>query len=169
MRAIAGPPIKGLAAFLLAAILPAGSLNPLDQAGYAHMIAARHGKVVLVDFWATWCDPCREELPKLVALAKRFERDRFELVTVSADEPEQEADAAALLERDRVTQPYYIKRSGDDQTFIDSVDKQWSGALPALFLYDRSGGRIASFIGEADPGEIEAALRKIVGKQNSHE
>ncbi len=124
------------------------------------MVEAHRGKVVLVDFWATWCDPCREELPKLVALAKKLDRQRFELLTVSADEPEKEGEAAALLDREQVPQPRYIKRTDDDQAFIDSVDQKWSGALPALFVYDRSGARVASFIGEVDMGDVETAVRK---------
>ena len=143
--------------WLVALNLFAAQLIPLDRVAFARMVESHHGKVVLVDFWATWCDPCREELPKLVALTKKL---KFDLITVSADEPEQEAEAAALLDREHIPQPRYIKRSDDDQLFIDSVDKKWSGALPALFLYDRSGTRVASFIGESEPADIEAAIRK---------
>ena len=153
MLVLIGRLIKGL----LALNLLAGQLTPLDQAGFAALINSHRGKVVLVDFWATWCDPCREELPKLVALSRKLP---FELITVSADEPEQEATAAAFLDREHVPQPRYIKRSDDDQAFIDSVDKKWSGALPAVFLYNRSGARVTSFIGESDAGDIEAAIRK---------
>ena len=142
---------------LIALNLFAAQLVPLDRAAFARMVESHHGKVALVDFWATWCDPCREELPKLVALTTKL---KFDLITVSADEPEQAAAAAALLDREHVPQPRYIKRSDDDQLFIDSVDKNWSGALPALFLYDRSGNRVASFIGESDPVDIDNAIRK---------
>jgi thiol-disulfide isomerase/thioredoxin len=124
------------------------------------MLQSHRGKVVLVDVWATWCDPCREELPKLVALAKKLDRQKFQLVTISADEPEQEAAVVAFLDKVGVGSPRYIKHADDDQVFIDSIDKNWSGALPALFLYDASGGRIASFIGESDPADIETAIRK---------
>ena len=148
------------AAALLVTALPAAQLIPLNAAAYARMVQSHRGKVVLVDFWATWCEPCREELPKLVALSKKLGSSKFQLVTVSADEPENEAAAASLLDKERAGLPRYIKQSDDDQVFIDAIDKKWSGALPALFLYNPSGARIASFIGDSDPGEVEAAVRK---------
>ena len=145
---------------LLALSLPAAQLVPLDEKGYVQMLQSHHGKVVLVDFWATWCDPCREELPKLVALWKKLDARKFELVTVSVDESENEAAVVSFLDKESVGSPRYVKNADDDQVFIDSVDKKWSGALPALFLYDASGARVGSFIGESDAAEIETAIRK---------
>ncbi len=135
-------------------------LTPLDAAGYSKMLAAHRGRIVLVDFWATWCEPCLRELPQLVALEKRL-GGRFKLVTVSADEPEQEADAVKMLKKSGASWPAYIKRTGDDDAFIRAVDAAWSGALPALFLYDRQGRKVRSFVGETDIAVIEAAIRKI--------
>src|SRR5580698_2520922 len=124
------------------------------------MLQSHHGRVVLVDFWATWCDACREELPKLLALSKKLGTSKFDLITISADEPEQEAAATEFLDKEGVPMPRYIKQAEDNQVFIDAIDKTWSGALPALFLYDKTGKRLASFIGDSDPAEIESAIRK---------
>ena len=148
----------------LAFVLPisAARLIPLDEAGYAELLRPRRGKVVLVDFWATWCEPCREELPKLVAVSNKLDRAKFTLLTISADEPEQESAAASLLKKVGLRSPGYIKHTDDDQAFINSVDRNWSGALPALFLYDACGRRIRSFIGDSDVAEIENAIRKAV-------
>jgi thiol-disulfide isomerase/thioredoxin len=142
-------------------VLMALSLGPLDETGYRDMVASHKGQVVLVDFWATWCEPCRAELPRLVALQKSL-GSALVLATVSADEPEQENDARDFLQKCGAAPPAYIKRAASDQNFIDSIDKDWSGALPALFLYDREGHLRRSFIGETDAKTIEAAVRDLL-------
>ena len=132
---------------LLAAILGLGAtpaLRPLDEAALQQVIAANKGKVLLVSFWATWCEPCRAEMPNVVALESRLRAQGLKVIIVSADEPEQEADALRFVEAQHVPMPAYIKRAKNDQQFIDAVDKKWSGALPALFLYDRNGRRVSS-------------------------
>lgn len=154
-----------LALILLAAsALPLAAqkpLTPLDEAGYRKAVAAAKGKVVLVDFWATWCEPCRAEMPQIVQLANKY-KGRVQLVTVSCDEPEQEKGARAFLAKSGVPAPTYIKRVKDDDKFINSLDPKWSGALPALFIYDRQGRQVKSFIGETEMATLEAALRKLL-------
>jgi thiol-disulfide isomerase/thioredoxin len=157
--------VRAAALFVLVAAAcaaPADSLLPLDEAAFQKVLASQRGKVVLFDFWATWCEPCREELPRLSKLSGELNGRGLVLITVSADEPEQEKDAIGLLRRTGVTGAAYVKRARSDEDFINFIDPKWSGALPALFLYDRTGRRAATFIGEAEPGEVEAAVRKLL-------
>jgi thiol-disulfide isomerase/thioredoxin len=137
-------------------------LTPLDEAGFQKLTASGKGRVVLVDFWATWCDPCRAEMPQLVALESRYRARGLKLVTISCDEPEQETGALEFLKNLRAPLPGYIKRPRDDDQFINAIDVKWSGQLPALFLYDRQGRKAMSFFGETDMPALEAALRKLL-------
>jgi thiol-disulfide isomerase/thioredoxin len=146
------------AAALLAQVAP----SPLDEAAFQQVLQAHKGKVVLFDFWATWCEPCRVELPLLVRLEAKYRSRGLKLITISCDEPEQEAEAAKFLQQHQVPPPAYIKRVKNDDKFIESVDAQWSGALPALFLYDRQGRKVKSYIGETDMAALEAAIRKLL-------
>jgi thiol-disulfide isomerase/thioredoxin len=117
--------------------------------------------VLLVNFWATWCVPCRKEMPLLVAMEQRLKAKGFQFITVSADEPEQEAAAKAFLEKHKVLAPAYFRRAKDDDAFIRLVDPNWSGALPALLLYGRDGKKVRAFYGEADMKALEAAIVKL--------
>jgi len=149
-------------ALALLAVPALGELVPVNEAGFQKLVEAHKGKVVLYDFWATWCDGCRAELPDLVRLDAKLRAQGFELVTISADEPEQAGDAEKFLKQLAVRGPFYRRQADDDQRFIDSIDKKWSGALPAMFLYDKAGRQVRSFIGETDIGVLEAAVRKIL-------
>lgn len=145
-----------------AALSAAADLKPVDEAGYAKTVAASKGRVLLVNFWATYCVPCRKEMPQLVALAAKYKAQGFDFVTITADEPEQFKDAAAFLDQNKVPPPAYAKRAKDDDKFINLVDPKWSGALPASFLYDRSGRKVRAFFGEIKIPELEAALKKLL-------
>jgi thiol-disulfide isomerase/thioredoxin len=137
-------------------------LTPVNETSFAKMVATHKGKIVLVDFWATWCVPCRAEMPQLVKLAERLRARGVDFVTVSADAPEQEQAAFKVLMQDSVAAPFYLKKVADDDKFYDSVDSKWSGEMPAMFIYDRSGKRVRSFLGETPMKDIEAAIQKLL-------
>ena len=137
-------------------------LTPVDEASFQKLILANKGKVVLYDFWATWCEPCRAELPQLIGLRAKLKARGFELVTISADEPEQAADAEKVLRKSGAPLPAFRKQVLNDDRFINAIDPKWSGALPALFLYDRKGRKVKSFIGETEISVIESAIQKLL-------
>jgi thiol-disulfide isomerase/thioredoxin len=147
---------------LAASVWPQHKLAPVDESGYRAMLKSNAGTVVLVDFWATWCAGCRKEMPLLAKLDGRLRQKRFHLITVSADDPEQERAAVDFLDKSGISGSAYIRRAKDDDKFIASIEPKWSGALPALFLYDRQGKLVKSFLGETEMPIIEAAIQKLL-------
>jgi thiol-disulfide isomerase/thioredoxin len=143
---------------LLLLLLNAASLTPVDEASFPKLVAAHKGKVVVVNFWATWCAPCRAEMPQLLAFERQYERKGIELVLVSADEPSEARQVTEFLTSQKAARPWYIKKTTNDDRFIDSIDSKWSGALPATFVYDRAGRRVKSFFGEIEIKELEKAI-----------
>jgi len=146
-------------------LFAAGSLVPLlpvNETGFQKLVDSHKGKVVVYDFWATWCAPCRAELPQLVKLEAKLRSQGVEVITISADEPEQKAAAEKFIQQFGVSGPTYLKHADDDDHFINAIDPKWSGALPALFLYDKSGHKVRSFIGETDMSALEAAIHKLL-------
>jgi thiol-disulfide isomerase/thioredoxin len=152
-----------LATILAAGLLPAQSkLTPVNETSLAKMVATHKGKIVLLDFWATWCVPCRAEMPQLVKLSEKLRARGFDLITVSADAPEDEVAAFKVLMQNAVAAPFYMKKAVDDDKFYNAVDTKWSGEMPAMFIYDRSGKRVRSFLGETPVKDIEAAIQKLL-------
>ncbi|MBI2688177.1 MAG: TlpA family protein disulfide reductase [Acidobacteria bacterium] len=137
-------------------------LQKINEIGYPKMLAAQKGKVVLVDFWATWCVPCRKELPELAKLEARLKAKGLVLVPISADEPENADTAREFLAKAGVTGATYLKAPKDDDVFIRLIDPKWGGELPALVLYDKAGRKVQLWKGETSVATIEAAVGKLL-------
>lgn len=151
-------------AILCVALGVAGAqkLPLVDEAGYAKLVAAHKGKVVLVEFWATWCVPCREEMPELVKLEAKLRPRGLDLLMISADAPEQAAQAAKVFKESGMAAPGFLRNVSDEDAFCHSLDPKWEGALPAIFIYDKSGKKMKSFIGATPTKTIEAAVDKLL-------
>jgi thiol-disulfide isomerase/thioredoxin len=148
--------------FAMSFVEAQSKLTPLNEGAFQKMLATHKGKIVLVDFWATWCVPCRAEMPQLVKLSEKLRARGFDFITVSADEPDKEPAALKVLMQDAVAAPFYLKKADDDDKFYNMVDAKWSGEMPGMFIYDRSGKRVRSFIGETPMKDIEAAIQKLL-------
>jgi len=150
------------AAVFVGSIAGQTKLAPMNEAGYRQLIAGHKGRVLLVNFWATWCKPCRAEMPDLVKLAERLQAKGFDMVSISADEPEQEPEARKFMAATKVPGPLFIKNAADDDKFHAAIDAKWMGELPALILYDRNGKKVQSLIGEKPVKDLEAAIVKLL-------
>jgi len=151
------------AALLMAAAPATAPLPSIDQDGYARLVSARPGHVLVVNMWATWCEPCREEFPDLVKLHDELAPRGLDLVAVSLDVAADAATAVVpFVEKQGARFPVYIKKAGDDDAFINSVDPSWSGALPATFVYDAKGRLVESIHGQTTFAKLRAIVTPLL-------
>ena len=135
----------------------------LDARGLAGTVAANRGKVVVVNFWATWCVPCREEFPDLVRLEKTYRDRGVAVLGVSIDFPKDLSKVEKFLAANRPDFPNYMKRSGgDDQDFIDAVDPKWGGELPFTVVYARDGKKARVLAGKQTYASFEKAVTDLL-------
>ena len=113
-------------------------VTPVTATDIQRAVRDSGAKAVLVNMWASWCGPCREEFPGLVRVAHKYQGQGLKVMLVSADDDKDMAAVKKFLAEEGVEFPAYIKAE-KDQPFIDGLDKQWTGALPATFIYDSSG------------------------------
>ena len=114
------------------------AVERVTAAGLQRVVRAAAGRVVLVNVWATWCEPCRQEFPDLLKLRRALAGRGLDLVLVSADFASRLPQVRSFLAAQGVEFTTYLKDESDT-AFIDGLDPAWSGSLPATLVYDRSG------------------------------
>ena len=129
------------------------------------MIQQNKGGVTLVNVWATWCDPCKKEIPSLVKLRHEFDSTGFKLILVSADDIElAETNVPRTLRKLSVNFQTYIKQDTTDEAFMMGMNPDWSGALPTSFLYDKEGKLADMMVGERSYVKFKVAVKKLMSR-----
>jgi thiol-disulfide isomerase/thioredoxin len=121
------------------------------------------GKVVLYNFWATWCKPCVQEFPELVKLYKNYKDKNFVLVFVSMDMPEEmTVKVKPFLNKQEVDFITYYNDFKNPDEIIDFYDKKWEGAIPSTYIYDKDGKLVSKFLGNRDYDFFEKEILKLL-------
>jgi cytochrome c biogenesis protein CcmG, thiol:disulfide interchange protein DsbE len=110
---------------------PAPSLVVQELNGQQFDLASARGKVVIVNFWATWCSPCRKEMPALDAFYKRYHNQGLEMIGMSADSRHDRSDVAAMAQT--ISYPVAMLNDATDNGFSDPDE------LPETWVIDRGG------------------------------
>ena len=138
-----------------AQVAPAWELKDLD--GKAVKLSDFKGKVVLLNFWATWCPPCREEIPALIALQNQYKDRGLVVIGVALDSPGA-AKVKAFADRMKINYPVVM---GDAKTLEAYGNFQ---AIPTTFFIDRAGNVAGQHEGGADQALFEAAVKPLLEK-----
>jgi len=125
-------------------------------------VRAPGARAVLVNVWATWCAPCREEFPDLLRVASENRANGLRVVLVSADFDDTLPQAREFLAAHGVDFPSYHK-AGDDMQFINTLDSLWTGAIPATLLFDGAGRKVRFWEGKQSYETLSRAVRDVMG------
>ena len=124
------------------------------------------GKPLLVNFWATWCGPCREEFPDLVEIDAEY-RGKIDFFTVSLDFVEElNTSVPGFLNEMKAEMPAYLLVSADENAIISSISKDWSGGLPFTVLYDQNGEIAFRRQGKVDYETLREEIEKTLAGNN---
>jgi len=139
------------------------AVHLLDEVGLEQLLTQRSGKILFLNVWATWCVPCREEFPDLVKLVEVYSARNIEFVGLSVDYPD-EADSKVIpfLQDLHVNFKIYIQQFERQETLINRLNEDWRGALPASFIFDRSGQIISFLPGKHDFKTFSDEIEKFI-------
>ena len=140
-------------------------VSPIDTNELKGLLTQQRERPLLVNFWATFCDPCRDEFPDLVKIDKDYRPHALEFVTVSLDDVSEIKTAVPkFLGSMKANMPAYLLNATDPEPAINIVDPRWRGDLPATFLYNEKGEIVYKHIGRVNPVELREAIEKVVKK-----
>ena len=116
------------------------------------------GKMLLVDFWATWCQPCLQEFPEFETMYRMYGHRPFDLVTVSVNYPDEKAGVLKALERQHATTTNLLFGSTDIYALMAAFDPDWNAAVPYTMLIGPKGEVLYKRQGPVDPLEVRRLI-----------
>ena len=141
---------------------PKAGLTARDMGGKRVHLRDYHGKIVVLNFWATWCGPCREELPMLVASASEYAGRGVQFIAVSLDDSKGMRHVPEFVTRYHIDFPVLVGATADD------LDRLKMGpAVPATAFFDQEGHIVARVSGEIRKTELQQRIDWLLGDRKS--
>ena len=126
------------------------------------LINADQDRALLINVWATWCLPCREEFPDLVKISESY-GNNVRVVGISVDDPDiLDSKVLPFLQKHKAEFENYLLKVIEPEDFINLLSKEWSGAIPATFIYDKSGKQKEVLIGKQNYKSFEQEVKKVI-------
>ena len=130
-----------------------------DLSGSSISLHEFRGSPVLLDFWATWCPPCRRSIPELVELQRKYRDRGLVILGISLDDPSQVNDQSLSAFKEQAKINYPIMRA--TQKVVQDYFGDSPISIPTLFMVNRKGRIVDVFVGFR-PGAVEDSLKKII-------
>lgn len=141
-------------------------VKELDLDGLKKLLARvpKNSRPLLINFWATWCDSCREEFPDLLDIQADYKKRGLDMIFISLDDLTDIKTIVPQFLREMHAEKlhHYLLNVPDPEPAIKVVDTEWKGGLPATFLYDAQGTIVFKRTGRIKPVELRAAIDKVV-------
>ncbi len=128
-----------------------------DPAGRSQNLSQWNGRIRIINFWATWCEPCREEVPALVRIRSKYATNGVEIIGIALDSAEKVAEFAREF-----SIQYPLVLGGVELIDITRGLGNRAGGLPFTLLLDREGAVVATRLGGLDDAQLESWLRPLL-------
>lgn len=146
-----------------AAETAAPKISKADAAAIAKLVKDAEGKVLVLNFWATWCPPCVAEMPDLVKFYEEMDKDQVAFVSLSADDPEGSEEVIGKFnEETGVTFPVYVLDTRAPDALHGALRTEVSGALPTTIIYNKQGKVVHVWERDTTQEELETTVKTLL-------
>ena len=139
-------------------------LTPIDLDGLKNLAKNDTKQLLLVNFWASTCQPCVNEMPELLFIHRAYSKRDFKLVTVSVDPIDKKEHILNVLKEQKMACTNYISAEQNPDKLADAIDSKWEGPVPYTMLIAPGGNVIYRKLGEIDPVELRKAILNKLGR-----
>jgi thiol-disulfide isomerase/thioredoxin len=148
------------------AVIPVAPARAINGEQLQALLKRDGNRPLLVNYWATWCDPCRDEFPDLVKIDEDYRVKGLDFIAITLDEVSDiDTEVPKFLRAMKATMPVYLLNVTDPEPVINAIDPNWGGAMPATFLYNSKGEVIYKTFGRLKIGELRAAIDKTLSNK----
>lgn len=142
-------------------VFPQELLHITDTSDITQIKRDNKDKVLLINFWATWCEPCIEEFPDLLKLYKEYASKDFKLILISLDFKEEiETKLIKFLSNSKVDFDTYYLNTANPDVIMNYLDKKWDGGIPASFIFDKKGNLQKFILGKNKYEYFESEIKE---------
>ena len=164
--------LAALPAILIAGCGPGESSGPpppqvstINAAGIEKLVKDAHGKVLVMNFWATWCPPCVKEMPELARFNNEYKDKGVVFVSISADHPTTIEDRIKpFMQVEEIPFPVHVMDAVETGAMDALLTVEWGGGLPATFIYGKDGKLAHWQVEEIDFEGLEKIVKPLLGK-----
>ncbi|MFN8386768.1 MAG: TlpA disulfide reductase family protein [Anaerolineales bacterium] len=152
------PPRADVSVVPAVANYPAPELTLTDLGGVTHSLAKYRGQVVLVNLWATWCEPCKKEMPALQAFHDKYAKDGFTIIAINDGDPTE--DVIQFAKDFELSFPIWL-----DPTYIATEQAFKTLGLPSSYVIDRNGIVRLQWMGGIEKRALEKYVAPIIAEE----
>ena len=147
----------GILLLMAMAFLATGKVSSVDMRQLQHEVQRANDTLYVVNFWATWCKPCVNEMPYFQEASKKFATQKVKVVFVSLNSAKEITQVEKFATDKQVKEKIVLLNAGNPNNWIDTIDNTWSGAIPATVMY-RKGQKIFFREGEFTQRELDSII-----------
>lgn len=139
------------------------SIALLEKAEAAKLKDQAKGRVLVINFWATWCHGCVGEFPEFVALDDQYREKGVKIVGISLDRASDiDSKVAPFIKKSGARFDILVPNMDDPQPIIDALTPEWTGAMPVTLIFDQSGSLVYKRFGVIDRDQVVTVLEGLL-------